>query len=305
MWGVPNAVAKDNLKWDPSNNAAGVPALIAAMNASKDRGFGYQDWRLPSRAELDTLLARGPASQSATQFLFSLSPQWDRGLQAMGLAEFSPYIWTNQPAGIPSWDGSPAIPCKYFNSLAAGDVTITTFTGYLHTAVGPLTNSGSGYPANYRNYNRPPSNGPIDGNIKEIHINVKDSLPLQQKIDAGMAVLKDDIAKAIDRSELWDVSQAAVLVIRNTGDVNYLPSEGNKLPALTHGSSVSARNQLRGTVKSVKLGTVMAEVVVQVGENEIVSAITRGSAEQLGLSEGTPITVIIKATEVLLSTDSA
>jgi molybdopterin-binding protein len=68
--------------------------------------------------------------------------------------------------------------------------------------------------------------------------------------------------------------------------------------------ALSARNQLRGTVKSVKLGTVMAEVVVQVGENEIVSAITRGSAERLGLSEGTAVTVVIKATEVLLSTDS-
>ncbi len=68
--------------------------------------------------------------------------------------------------------------------------------------------------------------------------------------------------------------------------------------------ALSARNQLRGTVKSVKLGTVMAEVVVQVGENEIVSAITRGSAERLGLSEGMPLTVIVKATDVLLSTDS-
>jgi molybdopterin-binding protein len=68
--------------------------------------------------------------------------------------------------------------------------------------------------------------------------------------------------------------------------------------------ALSARNQLPGTVRSVKLGTIMAEVVVQVGENEIVSAITRGSAERLGLSEGTAVTVVIKATEVLLSTDS-
>ncbi len=68
--------------------------------------------------------------------------------------------------------------------------------------------------------------------------------------------------------------------------------------------ALSARNQLRGTVKSVKLGTVMAEVVVQVGENEIVSAITRGSAEELGLSEGAAVTVVIKATEVLLATES-
>ena len=69
--------------------------------------------------------------------------------------------------------------------------------------------------------------------------------------------------------------------------------------------ALSARNQLRGTVKSVKLGTIMAEAVVDVGGNEIVSAITRGSAEGLGLSQGTAVTVIIKATEVLVATDGA
>ena len=69
--------------------------------------------------------------------------------------------------------------------------------------------------------------------------------------------------------------------------------------------ALSARNQLRGKVKSVKLGTIMADVVVDVGGNEIVSAITRGSAEGLGLSEGTAVTVIIKATEVLVATDGA
>jgi molybdate transport system regulatory protein len=49
----------------------------------------------------------------------------------------------------------------------------------------------------------------------------------------------------------------------------------------------------------------LAEVVVDVGGHEIVSAITRGSAERLGLSEGSPVTVVIKATEVMLSTDDA
>ena len=67
--------------------------------------------------------------------------------------------------------------------------------------------------------------------------------------------------------------------------------------------ALSARNQLQGTVRSVKLGTVMAEVVVDVGGNEIVSAITRGSVERLGLSEGSAVTVVIKATEVMLATD--
>ena len=43
--------------------------------------------------------------------------------------------------------------------------------------------------------------------------------------------------------------------------------------------TLSARNQLPGTVKSVVLGAVMAEVVVDVGGNEVAAAVTRHSAE--------------------------
>ena len=63
---------------------------------------------------------------------------------------------------------------------------------------------------------------------------------------------------------------------------------------------LSTRNQLKGTVKSVKLGTIMAEVVVDVGGQEIVAAVTRGGVEGLNLSEGEAVTVLIKATEVML-----
>jgi len=65
---------------------------------------------------------------------------------------------------------------------------------------------------------------------------------------------------------------------------------------------ISARNQLKGTVRSVKLGTIMSEVTVDVGGQEIMAAITRGSAEGLGLQEGSEVTVIIKATEVMIAT---
>jgi molybdopterin-binding protein len=63
---------------------------------------------------------------------------------------------------------------------------------------------------------------------------------------------------------------------------------------------LSARNQFPGSVKSVFLGGIMAEVVVKVGEFEIVSAITRGSAEAMGLKVGDQVKVVIKATEVLV-----
>lgn len=64
---------------------------------------------------------------------------------------------------------------------------------------------------------------------------------------------------------------------------------------------ISARNQLPGTVRSVKLGAVMAEVIVDVGGNEIVSAITRTSAESLGLKEGDRVIAVIKSTEVMIA----
>ena len=63
---------------------------------------------------------------------------------------------------------------------------------------------------------------------------------------------------------------------------------------------LSARNQLPATVKSVRLGNVMAEVVMEVAGVEIVSAITRGSAEALGLKPGDQVKAVIKATEVLI-----
>ncbi len=63
---------------------------------------------------------------------------------------------------------------------------------------------------------------------------------------------------------------------------------------------LSARNQWAGTVKSVKIGTVMAEVVVDVAGNDVVAAITAGSAERLGLAAGDQVVLLVKATEVLI-----
>jgi len=63
---------------------------------------------------------------------------------------------------------------------------------------------------------------------------------------------------------------------------------------------LSARNQLTGTVTNVKLGTIMSEVAVDVGGQEIVSVITRGSVERMGIQAGDRVTVIIKSTEVML-----
>lgn len=67
-------------------------------------------------------------------------------------------------------------------------------------------------------------------------------------------------------------------------------------------SEISARNQFKGTVKGVVTGGVMAEVTVDIGHGmEVVSVITKASAERLGLSTGADVTAIIKSSEVLLA----
>jgi molybdate transport system regulatory protein len=64
---------------------------------------------------------------------------------------------------------------------------------------------------------------------------------------------------------------------------------------------VSARNQLRGTIASVDQGAVMATVVIRLeGGQEVVAAITKDSAENLGLAVGDAVTAVIKATEVMV-----
>ena len=65
--------------------------------------------------------------------------------------------------------------------------------------------------------------------------------------------------------------------------------------------AVSARNQLKGKITDIILGTVMAHITIQVGENVIESVITRRSADDLKLKKGDSVTAVIKATEVLVA----
>jgi molybdopterin-binding protein len=67
--------------------------------------------------------------------------------------------------------------------------------------------------------------------------------------------------------------------------------------------TLSARNQLKGTIEELQLGGVMAHVVVRVGDNLIDSVITRKSAEEMALKKGDAVTVVIKSTEVMLQKD--
>ncbi|WP_454198071.1 TOBE domain-containing protein [Nocardia sp. Marseille-Q1738] len=67
---------------------------------------------------------------------------------------------------------------------------------------------------------------------------------------------------------------------------------------------LSTRNQLHGRVVSVTRGEAMAVVRVRLtGGDEITSSITRDAADDLQLADGSPVTVLIKSTEVTLGVD--
>ncbi len=64
---------------------------------------------------------------------------------------------------------------------------------------------------------------------------------------------------------------------------------------------LSARNSLKGKVKNVKSGTVMAELTVKVDAGTVTAAITDASRERMKLKEGDEVSVVIKATEVMIA----
>jgi molybdopterin-binding protein len=73
------------------------------------------------------------------------------------------------------------------------------------------------------------------------------------------------------------------------------------LPAEAGGSlELSARNQLRGKIVGLRLDGVMAEVRVAIGDQELVSIITSGSAERMQLGIGDSVLAVIKSTEVMI-----
>ena len=67
---------------------------------------------------------------------------------------------------------------------------------------------------------------------------------------------------------------------------------------------ISARNTLKGTVKQVSPGAVNTEVIVEIADGlEVVSIITRESAERLKLTTGSQVYAVIKASDVMIATD--
>ncbi|HUJ70405.1 MAG TPA: molybdopterin-binding protein [Syntrophorhabdales bacterium] len=67
---------------------------------------------------------------------------------------------------------------------------------------------------------------------------------------------------------------------------------------------ISARNVLKGKVKGINHGAVNSEVIVELpGGTEVVSIITKTSAEQLKLAPGSQVYAVVKASNVMIAVD--
>lgn len=66
---------------------------------------------------------------------------------------------------------------------------------------------------------------------------------------------------------------------------------------------ISTRNRLPGTITEIVKDEVAAKVTLQVGDDHVVSLITRESADELGLEVGQRVSALVKATDVMVLTD--
>jgi molybdopterin-binding protein len=133
----------------------------------------------------------------------------------------------------------------------------------------------------------------------------------------GRIIRMDDLITAADAAKLLHLHVKRVQHLARTGQLpatrfghKWLFSRSKLLATRAPTASdhdpmgaleISARNRLRGRISSIVADGVMAEVRVQVGDQEIVSIITRSSAERLRLSVGDEVFAVVKSTEVMIA----
>ncbi len=66
---------------------------------------------------------------------------------------------------------------------------------------------------------------------------------------------------------------------------------------------LSARNQLAGTVSEIRRGEAIANVVLDIGGQRLVASITVEAVDELGLTEGSRATAVVKASDVIIATN--
>ena len=66
-------------------------------------------------------------------------------------------------------------------------------------------------------------------------------------------------------------------------------------------AAINAKNQFKGKIKAITLGTVVSEVEVETPNGIVTSVITTSSVRDLGLDVGYEVLAIVKATDVAIA----
>ena len=104
---------------------------------------------------------------------------------------------------------------------------------------------------------------------------------------------------SLDTLRRWD-REGRIEVARDAANRRVVPA--TEIDRLRGGDShMSARNRFTGTVRSVEVDGLLAQVEILVTEpTRVVAIVTRDAVEELGLHPGSPATAIVKSTSVMV-----
>ena len=106
---------------------------------------------------------------------------------------------------------------------------------------------------------------------------------------------------SLDTLRRWDKS-GRIRTERDERNRRVVPAdEVERLRTESRSSGLSARNRLVGTVSSVEVDGLMAQVEIVVTEpTRIVALVTRDAVEELGLKQGMSVAALVKSTSVMV-----
>ena len=110
----------------------------------------------------------------------------------------------------------------------------------------------------------------------------------------------DALGISLDTLRRWD-RDGRIRTRRDSANRRVVPAREIVRLRGDESSHMSARNRLRGTVRSVEVDGLLAQVEIVVTEpTRVVAIVTRDAVEELGLEVGAPATAIVKATSVMV-----
>ena len=129
----------------------------------------------------------------------------------------------------------------------------------------------------------------IIGTIEKISLGAVNA-EIQMKLKSGKSIVSIITNSSVENLGLA-INDEVVAVIKSS---NVLLSTQTNL-------KLSARNSLNGNIEEIVIGSVNAEVVVNIGnEDKIVAIVTINSIENMGLKVGASVDVIIKASDIMI-----